>query len=44
MSHDSNSLIASIDFIFVPKMIKEVLCHPGRHGPMLEEINAIDEN
>lgn len=43
ISHSSNSLIASIDSILVPK-IKESLCHPGWHGAMFEEINALDEN
>ncbi|OIT32586.1 hypothetical protein A4A49_59450, partial [Nicotiana attenuata] len=44
LSATSSSLIASLDSIFVPKIVNEALSHPGWRDVMLEEIHALDEN
>lgn len=38
------SLIASLDFVSIPKTIWEALSHPGWHDEMLEKIHTLDKN
>src|SRR5262249_55073732 len=40
----SSSLVASLDSVSIPKIVKEALSHPGWYAAMLEEIKALDDN
>ncbi|OIT31558.1 hypothetical protein A4A49_65736, partial [Nicotiana attenuata] len=44
LSSTSRSMIASLDSISVPKIVKEALNHPGWSDAMLEEIHALQDN
>lgn len=44
LSPSSNSLIAALNSISIPKTVKEALSHLGWHDAMLEEIKALDDN
>jgi len=44
LSSTSRPLVASLDFIFVPKTMKIALNNPGWYGAMLEEIHTLEEN
>lgn len=43
-SLSSNSFIASLDFISLPKTVHETLSHLGWCNAIIEEINALDNN
>ncbi|KAL6311472.1 hypothetical protein AAG906_012053 [Vitis piasezkii] len=44
LSSSSSVLVASIDYISVPKTVTEALNHPGWKNAMLEEIYALEDN
>ncbi|KAL6313121.1 hypothetical protein AAG906_021652 [Vitis piasezkii] len=44
LSPSSSAFIASLDFVSIPKTVKEALNHPGWYNAMLEEIQALEVN
>ena len=44
MSSHSYSFIASLDFISLSNNFHEALSHPGWFSPMIEEMDALDDN
>ncbi|OIT38264.1 putative mitochondrial protein, partial [Nicotiana attenuata] len=44
LSPASRSLVASLDSIYIPKMVKDALNHPGWSEAMLEEIYALENH
>lgn len=44
LSPASSSLIASLDLIFIPKIVEEALNHSGWNDAMLEKVDALDDN
>ena len=44
LSPSSRSLIASLDSISIPKIVKEALKNPGWQDAMSKDIHALDEN
>ena len=44
LSVSSRSFVATLDSVFIPKVVGEALAHSGWRAAMIEEMNALDHN